>query len=193
MYAVDDVDLRTSASVLEKRVMHLNFVLSGVQSCLLSGTSIDLGLDMDRRTYHTNYEVEYVAVSAALPVEQLAQCTGVWCVSVRGDTNSEAIFVLAKRNYKLYANIGVTTCSTNRFVAILHTGAGSSFIGLNEIPRTMRKHINKPNDQPEICNASGKVVPIVGTMYLIDQIGTSTELFFFPSCRKTFHIRHTRL
>ena len=100
-------------------------------------------------------------------------------IRVKHDSNPEAIFVLAKRNYKVYANLGLTVRSTKRFVVILDTGAGSSFITLGSIPQAMRKEIHTLKDEPNIRNASGKSVPIVGTIDLMVQIGTSSEFVTF--------------
>ena len=43
----------------------------------------------------------------------------------------------------------------------------------------MRKEIRKIKDEPNIRNASGKSVPIVGTIDLMVQIGTSSEYVKF--------------
>ena len=40
----------------------------------------------------------------------------------------EAVYILAKRNYKVHENSGMSTKNMRRFVAILDTGAVSSFI-----------------------------------------------------------------
>ena len=58
---------------------------------------------------------------------------------VRSDTAPEAVYVLARRNYKVHANIGETVRHTTRFVVVLDTGAASSFINLRDIPVDVRK------------------------------------------------------
>ena len=40
----------------------------------------------------------------------------------------DTVFVMVRRNYKVYANLGITRRQTRRYSMILDTGAGSSFI-----------------------------------------------------------------
>ena len=92
-------------------------------------------------------------------------------------TGSRAI--LAKRNYKVYANVGMSTKNMRRFVAALDTGAGSSFIRQDELPQHMQKNIEPFQQQVDIRNVTGKPVPISGTIRLSVQIGSKTEKFQF--------------
>lgn len=95
-------------------------------------------------------------------------------IRVKLESHPEAVFVLAKHIDKVYENILLTVRSTKCFVVILDTEAGSSFIWLRAIPQRMRKEICPLEDQPNILNESGKSVPIVGVIYFMDQIGTSS-------------------
>ena len=49
----------------------------------------------------------------------------------------ETIFIMARRNYKIAAYIGLTRSATSRFAAVLDTGAGSSFIRSSVIPTNL--------------------------------------------------------
>ena len=103
---------------------------------------------------------------------------------MKREADPETVFVLAKRNYKVYANLGTSARSTKRFVAILDTGAGSSFINMKEIPQSMRKEIRPLKEAPNVRNASGKAVPIAGTIDLVTQIGTTSECVSFLVAEK---------
>ena len=98
---------------------------------------------------------------------------------VKSHDDPEAVFVLAKRNYKVYANIGLDTRHMTRFMTVLDTGAGSSFIRLGEIPHGMRDRIQPLPSEANIRNASGKPVPIMGTIDLQVQIGSTLEKVTF--------------
>lgn len=81
--------------------------------------------------------------------------------------------VLAKRNYKIYANLGLKVRSTKRFVIILGTETSNSFNRVNEIPPSMGHKIKKLDKAWNICNDNGSTGPLLGTIDV--QIGTSTE------------------
>jgi len=94
---------------------------------------------------------------------------------VKRVTNPEAIFIMAKRNYKVYANIGQTQSMTKRFVTVLDTGAGSSFIRTDELPNRLREEIKPLTDEANVRNASGKPVHIRGTITLSVNLGCRTD------------------
>lgn len=97
---------------------------------------------------------------------------------IKFETEPEAVFVLAKNNYKVYANIGYTISTTKRFDVVFDTEASSGFIKLHEHLEAMRRKIKKPNDMQSVRNAIGKAVPIVGKLnYLFKSVqaqGSST-------------------
>ena len=103
---------------------------------------------------------------------------------VRSDTAPEAVYVLARRNYKVHANIGETVRHTTRFVVVLDTGAASSFINLRDIPVDVRKRIMPPSSSTNVRNASGSSVPIAGTIDLVVQVGESIEHVNFLVAKK---------
>lgn len=59
------------------------------------------------------------------------------CLRVKRKSDPEAVFVLAKYNYKVYAIIGQTIRLTKIFGVIIYTGADSMFIRLCEIPNAL--------------------------------------------------------
>lgn len=85
---------------------------------------------------------------------------------MKRESHPEAVFVFVKRNYKLYANIGLTLPSTKRFFVVLDTGADPSFTIIDDIPQAMREEHPPLKDQPSIRTTSDKTVPIVGTIDL---------------------------
>lgn len=97
-----------------------------------------------------------------------------WC-HVHPEECLEVIYVLTKLNCKVYANIVESTRNTQRFTVVLYTGAGSSFVRLHDLPLNIRKKIQKLGGSVNIRNAIEKTHPIVGTVRLTVQIGTSVE------------------
>ena len=62
-----------------------------------------------------------------------------------------------------------------RFVEILDTGAGSNFIRQDELPQHVQDNIEPLQQHVDIKKASGKPVPIAGTIRLSIQFGAKTE------------------
>ena len=91
----------------------------------------------------------------------------------------EAIFILAKRNYKVLANIGVTRRATQRFETILDTGAGSSFIRTNVLPDELLNKIRPLDDEPVIRDAGNRRVALRGSINLTVELGTRVEFVPF--------------
>ena len=101
-----------------------------------------------------------------------------WC-TVRRPKQPEAVFALARQNYKVYANIGDTLKCTRRFVAVIDTEAGSRFILLDQLPVAARARIKRAEDHVEVRNASGNSLPIVGTIDPTAQVRSGSELVKF--------------
>lgn len=74
-------------------------------------------------------------------------------ICIKKESHPEAVFVLEKRNYKFYANLGLPVRSTKRFVFILDIGADSSFMRLIEIPKAIRYKICKIDSAPNVQKA----------------------------------------
>lgn len=98
---------------------------------------------------------------------------------ISNPSEPSAVYILAKRNYKLYANIVETSRNTRPFSIIVDTGAGSSFIRLVEVPPPLRQRIKPLDGTLTIRKESGKSVPIVGSVPLVVQIGTSQSTLTF--------------
>lgn len=111
----------------------------------------------------------------ALKFTGIAFLQRTW-IQIKIESRIKAVFVLVKRNFKVYATIGLKVRSKKRFVVIFVSWAGSRFISLNENPQAMPHNIRKNDSSLNIRNASGKASPIVVTIYLIVQIGKSTEI-----------------
>ena len=62
---------------------------------------------------------------------------------------------MARRNYKVYANLGITRRDARRFAVVLDTGAESSFIGKDVIDREMWDRI-RPSKKVNIRDANNK-------------------------------------
>lgn len=101
-----------------------------------------------------------------------------WQLIKRG-TEPEAIFILEKRNFKVYTNTGETSYLTKRFVNILDTRAASSFIKTAELAHRLRGMIQPHNDDFNVWNASGNSVPVRGSLNLAVKKGTSTKIARF--------------
>ena len=96
----------------------------------------------------------------------------------------ETVFILARRNYKVYANIGQTLRNTERFVAVLDTGSTSSTIELSELPIDVRPKIRSLDIQNDILHASGKALPIKGTIRVYVNVVKGEEIVKFYVAEK---------
>lgn len=91
-------------------------------------------------------------------------------------SHPEVIFTLEKRNYNVFATIGLTVPSKILFVVLRDNEASSSFIRVSEIPKLMKHKILKLYNAQNICNASCKAVPIIAIIDIILQIRASMKL-----------------
>lgn len=86
---------------------------------------------------------------------------------------------MARQNYKVYANLGVTRQSLAKFAVVLDTGAGSSFIRKSAISPKLWVHIRKNTQPTNIRDANGRRVSIEGIIDLVVELGTRTEVVQF--------------
>ena len=86
---------------------------------------------------------------------------------------------MAKRNYKIHADIGITRRATRRFVAVLDTGAGPSFIRRDVLPEDIGAFIRKEPTAPKIIDANKRKVEIDGVIDLSVNIGGRVETVRF--------------
>ncbi len=89
------------------------------------------------------------------------------------------MFILAKRNYKVHAYLGLTSKRTTRFTVVLDTGAGSSFIRKDCLPPDVQKLIKPLHSAVKIKDANNRRVNLVGRINLVCQIGTRSEIVTF--------------
>lgn len=82
---------------------------------------------------------------------------------------------MAKRNYKVHANIGLTQRSTRRFVTVLDTGAGPSFIRRDALPDKIEPFLRKTQSPSKIVDANKRRVEIEGTIDLSVELGGRIE------------------
>lgn len=80
-----------------------------------------------------------------------------------------SVMKMSKRNYKVYADIGVAKISTLLVCAILDNGAGPNFIHRDKLPTTGSKI--KPGQGPIIIDATGRPVNIVGKVSIYVRFG----------------------
>lgn len=79
--------------------------------------------------------------------------------------------MIAKRNYKVYANIGIKTKSMRGFATVLDTGAASSFISLDALLHRLGGNIEPLGNDVTVGNASGKTVSLRRTIDVTVQRG----------------------
>ena len=91
----------------------------------------------------------------------------------------ETVFIMARRNYKIAAYIGLHKSSLARFVVVLDTGAGSSFIRQALIPESHRKLIKPLDSEFNVKDANNRRVVITGTINLAVQVGTRQDVVKF--------------
>ena len=82
---------------------------------------------------------------------------------------------MAKRNYKIHADIGITRRSTKRFVASLDTGAGPSFIKRDVLPNRINHLLRKNTSTKKIFDANKRQVEVDGVIELSVNIGGRVE------------------
>lgn len=115
--------------------------------------------------------------SAPLPVSEVLQRPVKRTFNPAKPSN---VYILAKLNYKFYANISEPSKNTRCFSAILEIGAGSIFIRVGELPPRLFKRIKQFDGSLIMRIASRKTVPITGTILLVVLIVTRMLRFLVP-------------
>ena len=95
----------------------------------------------------------------------------------RGDP--ETVYILAKRNYKVHANIGFDRRSTARFASVCDTGAGASFIRKGIIPEAAWPKIQPIPNANHVRDANNRQVNICGIIELFVDIGGRGKYIHF--------------
>ena len=86
---------------------------------------------------------------------------------------------MARRNYKIHADIGLTRRATRHFVAVLDTGAVPSFIKRDALPDGIDDLILKDPSATRIVDANKRNVEVEGTLNLSVNIGGRVEVVKF--------------
>lgn len=96
--------------------------------------------------------------------------------------DTDKVFVMARRNYKVYAGLGGSHSVIQRTLTILDTGAGPNFIREQELPEHVVGRL-RAGPLPEICDANNRPLNMLGTVNLVVQLGTFVVRDVFIVCR----------
>lgn len=89
---------------------------------------------------------------------------------------------MSKRNYKIYAEIGISKERKLRTCAVLDTGAGPNFDGIIYFPRTDMLIRTVPS--PIISDTNGRPITLLGTATLFVLFGTYVVKFDLLVCKQ---------
>ena len=91
--------------------------------------------------------------------------------------------MMAKRNYKVYADFGFTPHLTIRKLTVLDTGAGPNCVRKSEIPEENLKKIRKGNT-PRVTDANRNPINVIGTIDLVVRLGNILVKAEFLVCER---------
>lgn len=91
--------------------------------------------------------------------------------------------VLAKRNYKGYADVGLPNPYMGRQLSVVDTGALPNLINLELVPPALRAHI-RCGPGLDIADANDKPQKTVGYVHLVLRLGTFMFQLEFVVCDK---------
>ena len=91
--------------------------------------------------------------------------------------------VMAKRNYKCYAELGLHPYLLTRKLTVLDTGAGPNFIREDELPSGYAEQL-KNGPVPSVCDANRNPVRIKGTVDLLVRMGEHLARVKFNVCER---------
>ena len=94
----------------------------------------------------------------------------------------DKVFVMARRNYKVFADIGQSPYELRRICTVLDTGAGPNFIKESSLSPASREKMIK-GGLPNICDANGNPLSMMGRLKLVTRLGSSLVLVDFVVCR----------
>ena len=100
---------------------------------------------------------------------------------VKSPKNPDLIFVLTRRNYKVYTDIGSSTSTIRRILSILDTGAGPNFIRSDELNGI--EAVIRQGPLPDICDANNKPLQLLGTIKLPVRLGNFSSRIEFIVCK----------
>lgn len=87
----------------------------------------------------------------------------------------ETAFVMARRNYTIFANIGLSRRATWKFATILDTGSGPSLIKKYVFHESLWKNLQPSGSSVTIRDSNTRSVNVDGTIDLVVNIGRSVK------------------
>ena len=119
--------------------------------------------------------------------EQLGTLRRPWRRSTpslaKGVKNPETVPALSPRNYKVYADLGLSPSILVRQLTILDTGAGSNFVRVDTLPPGWEALVI-PGEIPTIADANGRPLRTSGQIPLVVRLGDRTMRFIFIVCER---------
>lgn len=88
---------------------------------------------------------------------------------------------MAKRNYKVYAEVGAQAQHIKRALFVLDTGAGPNFVRKSELPE---QTVIRQGPHIEICDANGRPLKICGWATLNIRLGHYHARVEFVVCER---------
>lgn len=95
---------------------------------------------------------------------------------------SDAVLTMKRRNYKVYADVGLTPSSKLRVSKVLETGFGPGFVRRDQL--TPSGPIIRPGNAPMLHDAGGRPINIVGITTLQVLFVSSVENYEFNVCER---------
>ena len=95
----------------------------------------------------------------------------------------DRVLTMKKRNYKVYADVGIDEYNMHRKVSILDTGAGPNFIRRDELPEVTWAKIRQAA-LPDVCDANNRPLQTAGLITLPVKLGRYLVDVQFIVCNK---------
>ena len=102
-------------------------------------------------------------------------------IRTRSQRFKDAVCVLQKRNYKVYAEVSAKKGVSKRILSILDTGAGPNLVKREAIPEGAE--VLSAEHLP-IRGANGKPIDVAGCVYLTVTVGTQVAKREFLVCER---------
>ena len=99
------------------------------------------------------------------------------------DNFVETVCTLSRRNYKVYADLGLTTSIIVRSFTILDTGAGSNFVRTDTLPKGWESLL-EPGEIPTIADGNGRPPRTCGAVTLVVRLATRANKCKFIVCER---------
>ncbi|CAN8071373.1 unnamed protein product, partial [Agarophyton chilense] len=103
-------------------------------------------------------------------------------IRIRNNRIPDRVLVMAKRNYKVYADLGLHTQFMVRHLTVLDTGAGPNFIVESLLPPPLRSII-RSETVPDVLDANNNPLKTAGVIDLVIRLGRMVVKLTFIVCR----------